>query len=134
MREWPQKELDGLASREVSGVKVILPICHNITTEEIKKHSPVLADRIAVNSKNGLDHVVTELLRVIEEPTSERLTPTSEVASPPLRGLNLRWLKRWEVISLIVTILACIGTWLAVPQIQKLYQGVQSRHQLIPRP
>ncbi|TEU12597.1 MAG: toll/interleukin-1 receptor domain-containing protein, partial [Anaerolineales bacterium] len=30
-KEWSQKELDGLAAREVSGEKVILPVWHNVT-------------------------------------------------------------------------------------------------------
>jgi len=65
-KEWPQKELDGLVAREVDGVKVILPVWHRITREQILSRSPTLADRLAVSSDRGLDYVVTELLRAIE--------------------------------------------------------------------
>ena len=65
-KEWPQKELDGLAAREVSGEKVILPVWHNITADQIRKYSPTLADRVAALSERGLEHVVEELLRVIK--------------------------------------------------------------------
>ena len=65
-KEWPQKELDGLAAREMSGEKVILPVWHNITAEQIREYSPTLADRVAVLSERGLEHVVKELLRVIK--------------------------------------------------------------------
>jgi len=65
-KEWPQKELDGLASREVSGEKVILPIWHNITAVEVGRYSPTLADRVAVSSSRGLKYVVTELLRAMQ--------------------------------------------------------------------
>lgn len=64
-KEWPQKELDGLVQRESAGEKVILPVWHNISAEQIKGYSPTLADRIAVSSERGLEHVVSELLKVI---------------------------------------------------------------------
>ena len=64
-KEWPQKELDGLVARETAGEKVVLPVWHNISAEQIKKYSPTLADRIAVSSDRGLEHVVSELLKVL---------------------------------------------------------------------
>jgi hypothetical protein len=64
-KEWPQKELDGLVGREVAGVKVILPVWHEITAESVRTYSPILADRLAASSDNGLDHVVAELLKAI---------------------------------------------------------------------
>jgi formylglycine-generating enzyme required for sulfatase activity len=73
-KEWPQKELDGLVAREVSGEKVILPVWHNITANQVRKYSPTLADRVAVLSDRGLEHVVGELLRVIK-PAAEPARP-----------------------------------------------------------
>ena len=35
-KEWPQKELDGLVAREVEGIKVILPVWHNIGEPQIR--------------------------------------------------------------------------------------------------
>ncbi len=64
-KEWPQIELDGLVQRESAGEKVVLPVWHNISAEQIKKHSLPLADRIAVSSACGLEHVVSELLEVL---------------------------------------------------------------------
>jgi len=65
-KEWPQKELDGLVSREDGKEKVILPIWHGISKNEVKKYSPLLADKIAVSSSEGLEYVLRELLRVLE--------------------------------------------------------------------
>jgi formylglycine-generating enzyme required for sulfatase activity len=86
-KEWPQKELDGLAAREAPGEKVILPVWHNITAERVREHSPTLADRVAVSSDRGIEHVVSELLRVIKpasEPTHrlrfEKVQYSTEVA------------------------------------------------------
>jgi hypothetical protein len=53
-KEWPQIELDGLVARESAGEKVVLPVWHNITAEQIKGYSPTLADRVAVSSDRGL--------------------------------------------------------------------------------
>lgn len=64
-KEWPQKELDGLFAREVAGQKVILPVWHNITLEEVRVYSPLLADRLATNSSRGLETVVQELTQAI---------------------------------------------------------------------
>ena len=60
-KEWPQNELDGLMSREVVGTKVILPIWHKITADEVRQHSPILAGRVAARSEHGLEKVVTEV-------------------------------------------------------------------------
>ena len=64
-KEWPRKELDGLVQRESAGEKVVLPVWHNINVEQIKQFSPTLADRIGVSSDRGLEHVVSELLKVV---------------------------------------------------------------------
>ena len=66
-KEWPQKELDGLVALESDGKKVILPVWHNIAANEIRSYSPMLADRIAVTSRTGLNNVVKELIAVIRE-------------------------------------------------------------------
>lgn len=65
-KEWPQKELDGLMTREVEGKKVILPVWHNIEAEEIREYSPMLAGRVAVSSRKGLQTVVGEILKVMD--------------------------------------------------------------------
>ena len=57
-KEWPQRELDGLAARETSGNKVILPIWHKVSKNEVLGYSPPLADRLALNT---LDYTIAEL-------------------------------------------------------------------------
>jgi hypothetical protein len=64
-KEWPQKELDGLVSREIGGVKVILPVWHNVGATEIRTCSPMLADRLAAASSKGLDLVTEQLLEAM---------------------------------------------------------------------
>ena len=84
-KEWPQKELDGLTQREERGEKVILPVWHNITAEQIRAYSPTLADRFAVLSDRGLDHVVAELLHAMGvEPRGLDSVRTTSLVEPDL--------------------------------------------------
>jgi hypothetical protein len=49
-KNWPQYELDGLVAKEVAGGKVILPVWHRVSKDEVLKYSPTLADRVALNT------------------------------------------------------------------------------------
>ena len=63
-KKWPQAELDGLFAQEQGDVKKIIPIWHRITHNDILKYSPVLADRVAVDTALGLDVVVEKILQL----------------------------------------------------------------------
>ena len=65
-KRWSQEELDDLATREVNGRKVILPVWHGIGFREIHEHSPVLADRAAISTDRGLEYVVQRMLKAAE--------------------------------------------------------------------
>ena len=66
LKNWPQRELDGLVARQmVGGEKVILPVWHGIGHEEICRHSPSLADLIAISSSKGIDEVVRCVVDVV---------------------------------------------------------------------
>lgn len=64
-KHWPQVELDGLAQKEVQGKKVILPVWHNVTVDDVRSYSPSLADRFAVSSSEGVEVVVQKLAGAI---------------------------------------------------------------------
>lgn len=49
-KNWTQYELDGLVTKEMEGVKTILPIWHKVSKNEVVKYSPTLADKVALNS------------------------------------------------------------------------------------
>jgi hypothetical protein len=65
-KHWPQQELNGLATREVNGRKVILPVWHNVGFEQVREFSPMLADRLAVDASRGLDEVVRAILNAMK--------------------------------------------------------------------
>jgi hypothetical protein len=97
VKNWPQKELDGLAAREDSeGHKVILPIWHKVDQDYVVKYSPTLADRLASKTSHGLEVVLKELLEVVKQsPSAARQPmqgvpkrPTGETEVPPAVDLD----------------------------------------------
>jgi hypothetical protein len=64
-KKWPQQELNGLFTLEEKDKKVILPVWHGVTQEEVKSYSPILADRVAAKSEEGLEVVVNEIKRAV---------------------------------------------------------------------
>lgn len=72
-KNWPQYELDGLTSRQMVGEKVILPIWHNVTKDEIMQYSPTLADRLALTSADqSVSNMVKELSGVLKGKSSQK--------------------------------------------------------------
>ncbi len=66
-KHWPVQELNGLATREVNGKKVILPIWHRVSFEEVRDFSPMLADKLASTSDTGLDKLVQDIIGALEQ-------------------------------------------------------------------
>lgn len=64
-KNWPQSELNGLFAREMEGQKVILPVWHQITKQDLLQKAPMLVDKKAANSKDGIAAVARELVEVI---------------------------------------------------------------------
>src|SRR4051812_15629466 len=55
-KEWPKRELDGLAARETSGDEhVLLPVWHELDAQDVARRWPVLADRFAVSTSGGVE-------------------------------------------------------------------------------
>jgi hypothetical protein len=65
-KHWTQRELNGLTSREVNGKKVILPIWHKVTFEDVRDRSPILSDLVAVTTDQGLEKVVEHIVRAMD--------------------------------------------------------------------
>lgn len=65
---WPQYELDGLVTRQVTGEQIVLPIWHKLTRDELIRYSPSLADRVALDTaQQTLDEIAEQLATVIED-------------------------------------------------------------------
>ena len=67
MKNWPQYELDGLVTREMTGEQIILPLWHKISKKEVIDRSPSLADKVARNTSDfTIDEIAREIADVIK--------------------------------------------------------------------
>lgn len=63
-KNWTEYELNGMVAREMNGHKVILPIWHKISKDEVLKFSPSLADKMALNTSI---HSTEEIINALKE-------------------------------------------------------------------
>jgi hypothetical protein len=75
-KEWPKRELSGLAAREdAEDRKVILPIRFNLSVQELAKHSAYLASVVHADWSQGAEVVVGQIVEAMGPP-SEGLAAT----------------------------------------------------------
>jgi hypothetical protein len=87
-KEWSQRELDALFAKEIDDVRVILPIWHDLGVAEIRQHSVLLADRLAVSSTLGVDAVAAVIAGTIRD--SERsLVSRPAIPSEPAETVEI---------------------------------------------
>ena len=68
-KNWPQYELDGLVTREMTGEQIILPLWHRITKSEVIAQSPSLADKVARSTADfTIEEIAREIADVIRNP------------------------------------------------------------------
>lgn len=61
-KQWPRKELNALCTLELVKGKTILPIWHKVTFNDVLKYSPILADKLALNTTTGLEYITKQLV------------------------------------------------------------------------
>jgi hypothetical protein len=67
-KKWTEHELDGLFAMEEVDKKVILPIWHDISREDMLAYSPALADRLAKRSdKDEIADIVQEIKNLLDK-------------------------------------------------------------------
>ncbi len=78
-KHWTRAELDALANREISGgnAVVVLPIWLDVGKEEVQQYSPMLANKIALRSAEGVETIADKLERRVRG-TSATGTPAAE--------------------------------------------------------
>lgn len=95
-KEWPQKELDALAAREDSGVKVVLPVWHGVSRREVERRSPIFADRLAVTTEKGIAPVASAIAETVSGKAVE-LPPTPPISWP------------WALVLAMLLIASLVG-------------------------
>lgn len=65
-RPWTDYELNGFLAREMNSMKVILPIWHKISKDEVLRFSPPLADKVALKSSDmSVNEIASEIAKVL---------------------------------------------------------------------
>lgn len=71
-RDWPQLELDGLTQLELAGKARVLPIWHNVSKDDVTRHSPMLADKLALKTADlTVDEIVARLVELRDAALSD---------------------------------------------------------------
>ena len=66
-KDWPQYELNGLLAKEINNKKVILPVWHGVSREDIVSYSPILADKLALTTyEMGLKQIAEKLSKILK--------------------------------------------------------------------
>lgn len=64
---WSKREYDSIFTREIVEKRnVILPVWDEISTKDVYRFSPILADRVAVQWSLGVEEVARRLVRSID--------------------------------------------------------------------
>ena len=84
-KHWPQYEMDGLISRQMAGERVILPIWHRLTRDEIAQQSPSLTDIISLNSSTDSAEVIASKVAAVVK----RSTPTRPARQPATQSSDV---------------------------------------------
>lgn len=65
-KQWTQRELSGLMAREVGEArKLILPVWHGVSEAEVRAFSPMLADRKAASTADGVASVIAQVTAAV---------------------------------------------------------------------
>jgi hypothetical protein len=78
-KRWPQAELDALFSAEISGRTALLPIWHGLDHTELLKLSPLLADRVALRSSDGVQFITSAIATKLGIPEKHSCTELADL-------------------------------------------------------
>ena len=63
-KQWTQRELNGLFQLETQRQSVILPIWHKLSKDEVIQYSPILSDKVALNTSSmSIDDIACTLIQ-----------------------------------------------------------------------
>jgi TIR domain len=86
-KRWTNEELAACFALETKERKIIIPIWHDVTEEDVRAYNPILADRVALKSSQSLQTITSQ----IEDATSNIELVTTyaqkakELANPSLK-------------------------------------------------
>lgn len=111
--EWTLKELDALFNKEKKYSKTVLPISHGLELSDIEFFSPLLADKVFLNTK---DRSIDNLAKTIQD----SIRVQDKASSPPSnRSPQKKWISyifgnniQWLILGSTTIATIIILTWL----------------------
>lgn len=90
---WGKQELSALFAKEKYQDKVILPIYHGVTIEDVEEHWPLLADKISLNALAGSDELADKIYQSIlqSDDKSHRRKKPVEPVKPNWFNRHWKW-------------------------------------------
>ena len=71
---WTKAELDGLFQLESVNGKMLLPIWHNITKQQVMNYSPIIASKLAMTTASmTADEIAKEMQSLLSEEAEEEI-------------------------------------------------------------
>lgn len=87
-KKWPRAELDGLFALETTSRKVILPVWKDVSEDEVRKYSPVLAGRYAAKASDGVDSIVAQIKQAVQAADRAREISSLDAAMSRIKKLD----------------------------------------------
>lgn len=64
-KSWTRAELDALFTLEIFGKSKVIPLLHDMKVDELLTHSPLVASKLCLLTKNGIDEVAKKIIEII---------------------------------------------------------------------
>jgi hypothetical protein len=122
-KRWPRAELDGLFALETSSRKIILPIWKDVTEDEVKRYSPILAGRLAVSAAVGLPKVVNEIRLAVSISDRKRELTTLDAAMQRVEAFRQTMAERRRAEQLLTSEQ---GVKLVLESIENVWKAIQT--------
>ena len=94
-KRWAMRELDGFVAREIRDGKVIIPVWHKVTYDEVVQFSPDIADKLAIVTDCGVGHVVEQILRLFSDKNGNVIVKPrqpGDLWTDPPTGMEFAWI------------------------------------------
>jgi len=101
MRKWPMMELNALAAKETNERKIIIPIWHRITSEEMINNFPILADRYGLTTDIGISKIVEQIKKAIEKSDMKYLEYEPDFISRLRKKILPKYIEATESKSIV---------------------------------
>ena len=85
-------------ARERGDTKVVLPVWHNVTHDDVLRYSPLLADKVAVSTSGGIEQVARTVLAAVRKSNAAATLP-ERIADASSAGDGIESIRRRTLLA-----------------------------------